>query len=112
MTNAKVEREKGKRDVKESRQGRDTAAVLNRLERRKRRGTSEVADWRNADPVIVVAAIRAVAAVGGALRFGYTRDFGAFAIGIYDGEEATTEYIRPSENVDFFLQGLAEDFAS
>jgi hypothetical protein len=111
MGNDKIEEQKGKRG-KAEREGRDDAAAANRLERRKRRGTSETADWSSASSSLVVAAIRAVAARGGALRFGYTRDFGAFAVGIYDGEESTTEYIRPSENIDFYLQGLAEDYVA
>jgi hypothetical protein len=42
---------------------------------------------------------------------GYTRDGGAFAIGILDGDEKHTEYVRPSEDIDLYLRDLAEDYA-
>ena len=38
--------------------------------------------------------------VGGAIRFGYTRDGGAYAVGLYYGGETCTEYIRPGEDVE------------
>jgi hypothetical protein len=92
-------------------EGRDDAASINRLERRRNRGGVEQADWASADPACVLRAIKAVSDIGGAIRFGYTRDGGSFAVGIYDGDEATTEYVRPTEDVNFYLVGVAEDFA-
>jgi hypothetical protein len=44
-----------------------------------------------------------------ALRFGYTRDGGAFSIGVYTAQEPFTDYIRPGEDIDAYLQELLED---
>jgi len=102
--------ERRSKTIGKSRVGRDEAASHNRMERRKNRGSGEVADWGTADSGAIVRAIRAVSTRGGALRFGYTRDGSAYATGIYDREESTTEYVRPSEDVNFYLAGLSEDF--
>lgn len=69
----------------------------------------EIADWQTANPEIVLHAIAVVAFNGGALRFGYTRDGGAYAIGIYLGGESFTEYVRPHEDIDSYLSALASD---
>lgn len=77
-------------------------------ERRVRREDTRGADWGEADPAILAYCIGVVAKQGGALRFGYSRDGGAFSIGIYgDGEQPYTEYVRPSESIDGFLRELA-----
>lgn len=67
-----------------------------------------VADWTSANPTLVVQAIAIVAFHGGALRFGYTRDGGAYAIGILGDGDPYTEYVKPSENLDDYLGGLIE----
>lgn len=83
---------------------------LDRL-RAKRQGRqpSGAANWGDANPAAVVNAIAWTAANGGALRFGYTRDGGAYAIGIYMSDQANTEYVRPNEDIDRYLSDLAED---
>lgn len=47
----------------------------------------------------VVALCIHFALLGGAIRFGLTRDKGALAIGCYLGDDVGTEYIRPQEDV-------------
>ena len=69
-----------------------------------RRGSSGPANWETASADIIVSAICAASSVGGALRFGYSRDGGAFAIGIYGDGEPYTEFVRPSEDIDGFLR--------
>lgn len=67
-------------------------------------GTDRVsADWSNADQGMLFKLILTVTSRGGAIRFGYTRDGGAYAVGFYYGAEATTEYCRPNENLEIFL---------
>lgn len=78
-------------------------------EKRQQRSTTEVADWQNANAELVVKSIAAVAFRGGALRFGYTRDGGAYAIGIYLSNDHYTEYLRPTDDLDGYLLGLIED---
>lgn len=48
---------------------------------------------------------------GGAIRIGRTRDGGAWAIGIYgDGDKPYTEYVQGSEDINKYLDNLAEFF--
>lgn len=79
-------------------------------ETRARKLTTEVADWGGANAPLVLQAIATLAREGGAVRFGYTRDGGAYAVGLYYGTERVTEYIRPSEDLDAYLRALIEDF--
>lgn len=81
-----------------------------RASRRRNRGTGEQADWGSADAAKLRDAIAAVAITGAAIRFGYTRDGGAFAVGIVGDGEPYTEYVRPTESVDLYLDGLISDF--
>jgi len=69
------------------------------------------ADWGKIDSEILKRTIVAVTRAGGALRFGYTTDHGAYALGIYgDGPEPYTEYFRPSEDLPYALTELAQTF--
>jgi len=81
-----------------------------RASRRRNRGSVETANWAGVAPATVVRAIAAVAGTGGAIRFGYTRDKGAFAIGIIGDGEPYSEYVRLSEDIELYLSSLAEDF--
>lgn len=81
-----------------------------RKNRRRNRGHVDAASWSDAHSELVVRAISAVAATGGALRFGYTQDRGAFAIGVLGDGEPYTDFVRPSEDINLYLAGLAEDF--
>lgn len=64
------------------------------------------------DPADLQYAITAVAQKGGALRFGYTRDGGAYAIGIYGDGDPYTEYVSPQEDMHEHLGGIAADFGN
>jgi len=69
-----------------------------------RKQSGETADWSSADPLTLRNAIAQAAKTGGALRFGYSRDSGAYAIGIYGDGEPYTEFVRPAEDIDTFLE--------
>lgn len=70
-------------------------------------GNRDHADWTAVDGRWLAEAIAAVAARGGALRFGYTRDGGAYAVGVYgDGDKPYTDYIKPGESVEAYLEQL------
>jgi hypothetical protein len=73
-------------------------------------GDSGKADWTEVNPRILVDLIAEAGKKGGALRFGYTRDGGAYSIGVYIGSEYFTDYIRPSEDVDTYMETLTESF--
>lgn len=79
--------------------------------RRNRHNSSEVADWGSADGALLKNAIAAITARGCAVRFGYTRDGSAYAVGIVGDGDPYTEFVRPSENLDAYLTALASDFA-
>jgi len=78
--------------------------------RNRNRGDGFNADWATANAGKVLDAIGAVAITGCAIRFGYTRDLGAFAVGIVGDGEPYTEYVRPTEDIDLYLDGLISDF--
>lgn len=79
--------------------------------RRLTRGNGGAADWSTVDADTLQQTIVAVSMAGGAIRFGYTGDGGAYAIGIYgDGDKPYTEYLRPGENVEAFLVDVQTTF--
>lgn len=69
----------------------------------------EPANWGDVNAEDLVNAVAWTAACGGALRLGYTRDGGAYAVGVYLGGEAETAYVRPSEDINQWLKDLADD---
>jgi len=83
-------------------------------EKRRRRsnvgGATGTADWAACDGSTLAKAVAAIARMGGAVRLGYTRDGGAYAVGIYGDGEPFTEYIPPSDDIDNYLRGLIEDY--
>ena len=77
------------------------------------RGKSNVsvtgtADWANSAPGLLLKLVGTITSRGGAVRFGYTRDGGAYAVGFYYGDESTTQYCRPNEDLDSFLTEWVE----
>lgn len=89
------------------------------VEERERKGKSRglkrnrgaVADWASVDSELIRDAITAAGVRGGALRFGYTSDGGAFSIGIYGDGSPYNEYCRPSEDVEQLLRDVIELFS-
>lgn len=71
-----------------------------------------VADWAACDGTLLAKAIAAVAKTGAAIRLGYTRDGGAYAIGYYDGDDKHTEYVRPGEDMNEYLKEVIEDYTA
>lgn len=72
------------------------------------RGDSDSADWGTVEPAAIHAAVVAASSNGWAIRFGYTRDGGAFTIGILGDGDPYTEYIRPTEDIHVALFRLTE----
>jgi hypothetical protein len=69
-----------------------------------------VADWSNANADDVLRLVCTVGVEGGAVRFGYTRDGGAYSIGIYLGADSQTYYCNESEGINGKLAELIEYF--
>ena len=68
------------------------------------------ADWANATPENVMALVCAVGMEGGAVRLGYTRDGGAYSIGIYVGSLSKTYYCNEKDGIDETVRELTEHF--
>lgn len=74
------------------------------------RGRGQAADWASADATVLKRAIEIAAVMGGAIRFGYTRDLGAYSIGIYGDGDPYTVTIPPSQDIDITLQDIIDLF--
>lgn len=61
------------------------------------------ASWAAANVGLLTKLIVTVTSRGGAIRLGYTRDGGAYAVGFYYGSESVTKYCRPTEDLSEFL---------
>lgn len=89
---------------------RDNERKLNKRERakagRSRRASSGGnTSWEQFQWPCFIALAEELVKVGGAVRLGATRDGGAWALGIYVGDDYATEYVRPAED---FETALAE----
>lgn len=90
--------------------GASSSSEFRRARASRREGFSRgAANWGDVNGDAVTNAIAWTGACGGALRFGYTRDGGAYAIGIYLDGDSETEYVRPDEDIDQWLIDLADD---
>lgn len=67
-------------------------------------------DYSRATPGWVVAAIEAVTKRGGAIQFGLSRDGGVYTIVIMLDGEIEKNYVKESEGIDRFLEGVYHDF--
>lgn len=97
---------------KSSNDARELEKPAQRRRRTIARGTGEVADWATVNGDTLAKAVATVAARGCAIRFGYTRDGGSYAIGILGDGDAYTEYVRPNESLDAYLLTIIEDFST
>ena len=79
------------------------------FQRRSKKSTA-VADWQAVNAELLVRAIATVSLAGGALRFGYSRDGGAYALGIYSEGEHHTEFTADTAEVEEILSDLCEWF--
>lgn len=95
--------------------GKDANEEKERRPARKgRRPTAGIADWASANGATLIRAIIAAANCQGALRFGYSRDGGAYAIGVYGDGEPYTDFVAPTEDINETLEyyvNLFEDIA-
>lgn len=89
-----------------------TAYDLKKGLKRVRNGEAShgTADWALANNELLVKCIASASFKRCALRFGYSRDGGAYAVGVYSGEDYWTDYIRPAEDIDTYLQDLLQSF--
>jgi uncharacterized membrane protein len=69
-----------------------------------------VADWSNAEPNLIHELVCTVGVENGAVRFGYTRDGGAYSIGLYLGTNSKTYYCNEAEGINEQLKELIQYF--
>lgn len=72
---------------------------------------SRKADWESCDAEQLRTTIAIVAKVGGALRLGYSRDGGAYAVGVYGDGDPYTLYHAPDEDIDALLAKIENAFS-
>jgi len=104
---AGYENRKGKNPPE--RKAREGGKLSQLAERRRTRGTGEVADWGGANGALIVRAIGVITKRGWNIQFGYTSDGGSYALRLFDGTEASTDYVRPTEDLDAYLTSLIDD---
>jgi hypothetical protein len=92
--------------------GRDKRETENSTFRKPRTSTNigNTADWGSIDAQKLVKLVETASRKGGAVRLGYTRDGGAYAVGVYAGSNYFTDFIRPSEDIDQYLTDLTVSF--
>ena len=78
-----------------------------------------VADWETVDAELIRRAIATAALVDGAIRFGVSRDGGAYSLGLYGGGEPVTIWVGGNgdivgelENVIQWYSDLADERAA
>lgn len=81
---------------------------LDNLRLKPGQGLSDVADWSTVDPVPLIRLISTVSSQNGAVRFGYTRDGGAYSIGVYLDDDRETFYCRPGDDLSALLDDLSD----
>ena len=102
---------KPQRPDSNSTENRDGITQSQQVQRRRRRGASDKADWANADAEQLLRAIVAVTGQNCAIQFGYTTDGGSLVVRIVGDGQPYNEYIRPSESLSDYLNAVTMDFA-
>lgn len=94
-----------------AKQGKGGAPGKSQTGLRESYGRGKQADWLTADADGLREAIAIVAKTGGALRLGYSRDGGAYAVGVYGDGDPYTLYCPPDDNVDAIMAKIANAFS-
>lgn len=71
-------------------------------------GDSTDADWSAVKPSCIARLVIASTKLGGAIRFGYTRDGGAYSLGVYLDDDSETFYFSPSQDIEAMLDQMSE----
>ncbi len=92
--------------------GKDSPGNAPAKFRRTGSNTNHRAGWNEARPQLLKDLIASTAIVGAAIRFGTSRDGGAYAIGLYVNGEVTTEWLPCNEDINQLLEELIDYFVS
>lgn len=82
--------------------------ILDGLRNHAAKDGGDVADWERASAEKIKRVVTVISARNGAVRFGYTRDGGAYSVGLYIGDDRETMYCRPYEDIDGLLDQIAD----
>lgn len=80
------------------------------LPARRRKSVRDQADWGTIDGELIRSVIEAVTRFGGAIRFGYSRDGGAYSLGVYGDGKPYSEFRAASDDVDDWLATIRDDY--
>lgn len=87
-----------------------TKAAEKRTRGGRRGKTTTVRQWSDIPRELIGEFVRAIVRDGRGCLFGTTSDGGALVVRVYDGGDADTEYIKPSDNIHDALSDIAEDY--
>jgi len=73
-------------------------------------GNTEPADWGGVDGKMLARAIASVTNAGFGITLSLTKDGGAYAIRCLGNDSFESEYVRPTEDINLYLENLAFDF--
>lgn len=90
--------------------GKEATARVQARKERISKGGGEPFKFSEVPPRLLLDLITVLAALGGALRVGATRDGGAMALGYYLDGDTWTEYVRPQEDCVAYLEAAIADF--
>lgn len=77
----------------------------------RRTSSSVKAEWETVDRGLLARVVSVLTRDNRAVRFGYSRDQGAFAVGIYgDGDKPYTVYCGVNDDVDEWLKSIVYEF--
>jgi len=68
------------------------------------------ADWASVSAEQLQRTVAAITRTGDAIRLGYTRDGGAYAVALLHNGESHTDYVSPNDDIDGYLKGLEDDY--
>lgn len=103
--------EMGANDAAQNKKDDKRRAAFERRANGKPRSTGgQIADWAGADGAQLGRTVAAITKTGDAIRFGYTRDGGAYSVALLHNGENHTDYIPPSDDINEYLKGLEDDY--
>lgn len=90
---------------------REQLGGLQQTSRRANRHKNQHAEYSTVDANILLLAIANVTATGCAIQFGLTKEGSTFVIRIVGDGDPYNDFVRPSEDINSYLEALAADFS-
>lgn len=87
-----------------------TKAAEKRTRGGRRGKPASARQWADVPRELIGEFVRSIVQDGRGCLFGTTSDGGALVVRVYDGGDADTEYIKPSDDIQLALSDIAEDY--